>query len=181
MINWKGQRSTKEIRDELINGSPFISNNELLATLIILCDKVTNLEEGKFEEKSKHKEVIRHLTWVNKDTFFKKCEVNEIFTYNDFFYLYKDVENLAKKENIIIKYCHPESKEYKEHGCFTCKVIAINKKEKEKCNKDTFFNELNHFILKGYYEYDLSRQQIIEVLAEKVATMLKISNHLNIK
>jgi hypothetical protein len=68
------------------------------------------------------KDVLR-LTSINQDVFweFARYSKGNIFTYSQYF-TYQDVKQSAKLHNITIKYCEPRSDEYKQYGCFTCRI-----------------------------------------------------------
>lgn len=64
----------------------------------------------------------RKLTLANAHFFFSRLKVGDVFTYSGSF-LPEDVSKRGKEVGLNIKYCAPGTKEYKEHGAMTCKVI----------------------------------------------------------
>lgn len=55
---------------------------------------------------------LKKLTKGNEHTFFKSLEVGEIFTYSNR-YLWRDVESIANKDDMVVVYNEPKSREYK--------------------------------------------------------------------
>jgi len=66
---------------------------------------------------------IKKLTAAYTSTFFPKLKVGEVFTYSQVFDL-KSVKKIADAFGVTIEYCAPGSEEYKNFGCFACKVVA---------------------------------------------------------
>ena len=55
--------------------------------------------------------------------FFDRLKVGDVFTYSDEYTL-QDVAAIAKQYGKEIAYCQPGSPEYKEYGCYTCKIVV---------------------------------------------------------
>lgn len=67
---------------------------------------------------------LKKLTIRNKKTFFATThfEIGELVRYDPSF-LYREVEKYAAEYNVIIKYCAPESSEYKKYGSFIFQIL----------------------------------------------------------
>lgn len=67
---------------------------------------------------------IAHLTKYNQGIFFGIVkEPDRPFTYSELFLL-DEVKQLAYAQDIAIEYQPPRSDLYRDHGCFTCKVVG---------------------------------------------------------
>ena len=86
---------------------------------------------------------VAHLTMINRRIFFETInEPGHVFTYSEAFLL-DEVRLLAREKKVEIEYQTPESKLYKKHGCYTCKVIgSLDEKEEE-----TFLFDPNELVL----------------------------------
>ena len=67
--------------------------------------------------------VVRKITEKNKDRFFERCYIGEVFKYSDVFFA-EDIISMATEHLIRVEYCPPRSPEYIQHGCYTCKVVG---------------------------------------------------------
>jgi len=59
---------------------------------------------------------------VNKDKFFKELQAGDLFRFSDG-YLYKEVEKMADRRGVVIRYCPPRSPAYEMYGCQTAQVV----------------------------------------------------------
>jgi hypothetical protein len=74
----------------------------------------------------------------NKDKFFSKLSVGDLFVYSDG-YLYADVEKMAGRRGLVLRYCPPKSHAYEKHGCMTVQVVQ---------NKLIYEPQIFHFDIK---------------------------------
>ena len=65
---------------------------------------------------------MRKLTEANKATFFILVEKGEVFTFSEAVDL-QTVFRLAHELGWFIAYEPPGTKNYRDHGCLTCKVL----------------------------------------------------------
>lgn len=53
--------------------------------------------------------------------FFRRLKKGDVFTYSEAFDL-DTIYELAHEQGRMVQYCDPSMPEYREHGCFTCRV-----------------------------------------------------------
>jgi len=77
---------------------------------------------------------------VDKDKFFDKLQVGDVFTYSDGYCL-DEVKKMARRRGVTLLYCPPKSEEYIKHGCMTVKVAEhlINEPESQPFHFDPVF------------------------------------------
>ena len=64
----------------------------------------------------------KKITLNNEKVFFDNVYPGMVFTYSEAFSP-QELTKLAAAKNVNVEYCRPGTPEYKQHGCFTMKVI----------------------------------------------------------
>jgi hypothetical protein len=75
---------------------------------------------------------------MNRNEFFKKLKIGDVFTYSGG-YKTDQIEEIAILNGLNVEYCKPRSPEYIRYGSFTMKVVNSNKIDK---------SQIFHFDLK---------------------------------